>query len=77
MFDFSSGEIWEGKLQHCSNLIHWMPFDLLNENEITNIYARDNYDTYLLACKRGQHCLVRSPIFSQLGKNLFIKNDLF
>lgn len=63
------GVIYEKKIEHCNNLIHWMPFDLMNDQkDMTNFFARDNLDTFALACEGSGHCLLRAPIFSILGK---------
>ena len=46
-----------------------MPFDLMNDQkDMTNFFARDNMDTFALACEGSGHCLLRAPIFSILGK---------
>lgn len=46
-----------------------MPFDLMNDQkDMTNFFARDNLDTFALACEGSGHCLLRAPIFSILGK---------
>lgn len=68
------GVIYEKKIEHCNNLIHWMPFDLMNDQkDMTNFFARDNLDTFALACEGSGHCLLRAPIFSILGKCIFFR----
>ncbi|KAK3092024.1 hypothetical protein FSP39_024509, partial [Pinctada imbricata] len=64
------GEIWEEKIEHCSNLIHWAPFDLLNEGTTTNIFSRDNPAAYTQACQKPRHCVQQSPLFSQLAPSI-------
>ncbi|XP_062571748.1 uncharacterized protein LOC134233763 [Saccostrea cucullata] len=68
------GAIYEKKLEHCSNLIHWMPFDLMNDQkDMTNFFARDNMETFALACEGGGHCLLRAPIFSILAPSVKLR----
>lgn len=68
------GAIYEKKLEHCSNLIHWMPFDLMNDQkDMTNFFARDNLDTFALACEGSGHCLLRAPIFSILAPSVKLR----
>nr|XP_022317995.1 uncharacterized protein LOC111121142 [Crassostrea virginica] len=68
------GSIYEKKLEHCSNLIHWMPFDLMNDQkDMTNFFARDNMDTFALACEGSGHCLLRAPIFSILAPSVKLR----
>ncbi|XP_048764413.1 uncharacterized protein LOC125672258 isoform X1 [Ostrea edulis] len=68
------GSIYEKKLEHCSNLIHWMPFDLMNnQKDMTNFFARDNIETFALACEGSGHCLLRAPIFSILAPSVKLR----
>ncbi|XP_067670935.1 uncharacterized protein [Haliotis asinina] len=38
------GNIYESKLEHCDNFLHWVPFGLMNDNTISNFFPRDNAD---------------------------------
>jgi len=70
------GEIYESKEESCSNLIHWMPYSLLNEDkDVTNFFSRDKASSKKYACKSGSQCLHKSPAYSKLGKiNKFSKS---
>ncbi|XP_046337831.1 uncharacterized protein LOC124119387 isoform X2 [Haliotis rufescens] len=36
------GSVYESKLEHCDNFLHWVPFGLMNDNTISNFFPRDN-----------------------------------
>lgn len=61
------GDIFDLKLKHCNNLLHWLPFELMNyDKDVSNFYARDNMATREHACNGGGHCLEKAPLFSIL-----------
>ncbi|CAG2185787.1 unnamed protein product [Mytilus edulis] len=62
-----TGAIYDAKLKHCNNLLHWLPFEMMNDDpDITNFYPRDNLIARGLACNGGEHCLEKAPLFSIL-----------
>ncbi|CAC5373291.1 unnamed protein product [Mytilus coruscus] len=62
-----TGAIYDSKLKHCNNLLHWLPFEMMNDDpDITNFYPRDNLIARGLACNGGEHCLEKAPLFSIL-----------
>ena len=64
-----SGEYWEEKVEHCNNLMHWMPFELMNEaRDSTNLYYRGNRNMKTYACHGDRHCVDKAPLFAILGK---------
>lgn len=64
-----TGSIYEDKVEHCNNLLHWVPFGLKNEApDVTNFYSRDNMETRRYACEGGGHCIEKSPLFAVIGK---------
>lgn len=61
------GDIYDLKLKHCNNLLHWLPFEMMNdEKDVTNFYPRDNMAARGHACNGGGHCLEKAPLFSIL-----------
>jgi hypothetical protein len=65
---FSSGEYWEEKVEHCNNLLHWLPFELMNEAaDVTNLYYRGNRGMKNYACHGARHCIDKAPLFAMLG----------
>ncbi|KAL5019336.1 hypothetical protein ScPMuIL_005058 [Solemya velum] len=62
------GSIYEDKVEHCNNLLHWVPFGLKNEApDVTNFYSRDNMETRRYACEGGGHCIEKSPLFAVIA----------
>ncbi|XP_041364851.1 uncharacterized protein LOC121380136 [Gigantopelta aegis] len=56
------GEIWDEKVKNCDNFLHWAPFELLNEGEVSNIFPRDNAALRRYASQSG-HTIEDSPLF--------------
>ncbi|XP_066265527.1 uncharacterized protein [Branchiostoma lanceolatum] len=60
------GTLWDSKVEHCNNFMHWVPILLgNNETDVTNIHNRNNLALKADACHPG-HCIVEAPLFSQL-----------
>lgn len=67
------GAIYEEKLKHCNNLLHWLPFEMMNDDkDVTAFYPRDNLQLRQYACNGGHHCLEKAPLFSILSKYILI-----
>ncbi|XP_078663209.1 uncharacterized protein LOC144906623 [Branchiostoma floridae x Branchiostoma belcheri] len=64
------GSLWESKIENCNNFLHWVPFNLgNNESDVTNIHNRDNLAIKADACHPG-HCIVEAPLFSLLVQSV-------
>ncbi|XP_071952023.1 uncharacterized protein [Antedon mediterranea] len=62
------GVYYDAKIESCNNLIHWIPFSFLEEQDRSNFYARENQEMKAYACK--EHCIDTSPIFSLVAPSL-------
>lgn len=72
-----AGAIYEQKLKHCNNLLHWLPFEMMNDDkDVTAFYPRDNLQLRQYACNGGHHCLEKAPLFSILSKYFFHSHAL-
>ena len=60
------GHIWETKVRNCNNFLHWAPFELLNEDQETNVFPRENAILRRYASNHG-HTLEDSPLFQLVG----------
>ncbi|XP_033102568.1 uncharacterized protein LOC117105515 [Anneissia japonica] len=56
------GVYYESKIENCNNLLHWIPFEFLEERDKSNFYARENEEMKAYACQ--EHCIDSSPLFS-------------
>ncbi|XP_069124119.1 uncharacterized protein [Argopecten irradians] len=63
------GYIYERKHMHCSNMIHWMPYPMLNDDyNVTNFFARDLVWSKELACfLPSHHCIHKAPAYAKLA----------
>ncbi|CAH1242188.1 IHH [Branchiostoma lanceolatum] len=59
------GELWDSKVEHCDNFLHWVNFELDNdEPNVTNLFYKENSELKMYACGGDRHCLVEAPLFS-------------
>ncbi|XP_078663391.1 uncharacterized protein LOC144906712 [Branchiostoma floridae x Branchiostoma belcheri] len=59
------GDLWESKVKHCDIFLHWVNFELDNdEPNVTNFFYKENSELKLYACGGDRHCLVEAPLFS-------------
>ncbi|XP_035662269.1 uncharacterized protein LOC118406388 [Branchiostoma floridae] len=64
------GSIWDEKVRNCNNFMHWVPFNLgNNETDVTNIHPRNNLELKAYACHPG-HCIIEAPLFSLLVQSV-------
>ncbi|XP_060063958.1 uncharacterized protein LOC132544391 [Ylistrum balloti] len=63
------GSIYERKHMHCSNMVHWIPYPMLNdEHNVTNFFSRDKRWSKELACfLPGHHCIHKAPAYAKLA----------
>ncbi|XP_071106075.1 uncharacterized protein [Haliotis cracherodii] len=55
------GSVYESKLEHCDNFLHWVPFGLMNDNTISNFFPRDN--TELRRYASQEHSIEDAELF--------------
>nr|KAG5714696.1 hypothetical protein BaRGS_000184 [Batillaria attramentaria] len=70
-----SGDVYDDKVEHCSNYFHWSPFSIVPPYGSTfNLFPRERGDLRARACPvgtaRSDHCIEDSPLF-MLAVNLF------
>ncbi|XP_076459559.1 uncharacterized protein LOC143292830 isoform X2 [Babylonia areolata] len=58
-----SGSVYESKLEHCSNYIHWAPFEMAPEGTAINLFPRERAAMRRCACQGGAHCIEDSALF--------------
>ncbi|XP_033757592.1 uncharacterized protein LOC117339972 [Pecten maximus] len=67
------GSIYERKHTHCSNMVHWMPYPMLNDDyNVTNFFSRDKTWSKELACfLPGHHCIHKAPAYAKLAPHAY------
>lgn len=70
-----SGAVYQDKVEHCSNYLHWSPFEIVPPyGSTSNLFPRERGDLRSRACpvgtSRTDHCIEDSPLFL-LVVNLF------
>ncbi|XP_021360002.1 uncharacterized protein LOC110454681 isoform X1 [Mizuhopecten yessoensis] len=67
------GIIYERKHKNCSNMVHWMPYPMLNDDpDVTNFFSRNKRWSKELACGLpGHHCINKSPAYAKLAPHVY------
>lgn len=66
-----TGEIYEEKQRHCSNFLHWSPFEMAPENETwtLNLFPRERGDIRQYACDQDNgRCIEHEALFLLVGE---------
>lgn len=66
-----AGEIYEEKQRHCSNFLHWSPFEMAPENETwtLNLFPRERGDIRQYACDQDNgRCIEHEALFLLVGE---------
>lgn len=58
-----SGSAFETKLEHCSNYMHWAPFEMAPDGTAINLFPRERAAMRRCACQGGSHCIEDSALF--------------
>lgn len=65
------GEIYFSKTEHCNNFLHWVNWELLNNQpDVTNFFVRSNRNANIHACEGGNDCIENSPLFSLVAPSV-------
>ncbi|KAL8564023.1 hypothetical protein ACOMHN_024703 [Nucella lapillus] len=58
-----SGSVFDTKMEHCSNFLHWSPFDMAPDGTAINLFPREQAAMRRCACQGGAHCIEDSALF--------------
>lgn len=64
----SAGNMWDAKLEHCSNFLHWVPLGFGVTENTGAFYVSGNEGARSQACTApGFNCIEHTEIYSVLG----------
>ena len=64
-----TGSAYEAKLEHCSNFMHWAPFEMAPDGTAMNLFPRERAEMRRCACQgSSSHCIEDSALFLLMGQ---------